>query len=211
MQKIAALIIFTFLFPTLGTGQELNLASNSFELPEIEEVSEIRSGSTGVLSNSKEWNVEFQVARENRFESSVGTGGLDSQIGTRLALGFKTKSWLMELEYGEFESNSKAGTLEIDWQRSETLLLASYLARDYGWWTPVFGVGAGAYRERVDSNLSGVGSVDSNSDLLAMGVANAGFRFQINMFKLTTRAQLVKRETEKQLEYSWLAGIGVSL
>jgi len=195
--------------PESESLNESEISESSFEA--VDSLETVSTGEIFSENQPRARRVELALGVENRFEAGVADEELNPVSSLRFQAGYIVSDWLLSLQYGSFSEETDEGSLSIKEDRRELLFQGSYLAQRRKWWGPVFGLGAGLYQERIETQLSQFDANTSTSDLLMIGQLFVGWRMNFDIFGLQIQGQGSKRDTVADIEYSILTQVSVRL
>lgn len=185
--------------------------TDSFEEPTLSEQSVTSDVNLSVEPPRRRRVHEISIGGEGRLRREVGSNDRESFPSTRFGLGVRFDRWLYQAQYGELNSQSKAGILSTDYKSRELMFMASRLSLPEHWISGVIGGGLGVYRDEVTTKLSGASSRDDIGDVLFMGQVHAGGRVKYKRVFLQFQLNLIKQQTNPSLDYSGTTSLGIIL
>lgn len=122
---------------------------------------------------------------ENRY---VGHSLVNYSLGTQY------KEFLVLLETAQFKEESGNATLNVTRVLEDTMIWVQHEREAWKKLIPYLGMGVGAYREIVTTNLAGANSATRATNYKAIGGFNFGLRLDVPWVWLSAEARLLVGE-----------------
>jgi hypothetical protein len=161
----------------------------------------------GSLKEARPVQAMVAVGTEFRPEKDV-QGNMNTHNLTNYALGAGYKSWLVVLEKATFEEASGNLTLNLKRTLDDMMLWGHYRMMSWNYLVPYLGLGAGFYKDKVETTLLGTTTTNESKNKFLTG-GNFGISLDIPYVWLSMEARILfGDELDRQPTIGGLVRVG---
>jgi len=149
----------------------------------------INAFAAGSVKDARPVQALLAYGSEFRPEKDV-EGNMDTHTLTNYAFGAGYKSWLVVFEKATFEESSGNTTLNVKRTLEDMMLWGHLRVMSWNYLVPYLGLGAGFYKDKVDTTLLGMTSTNESKNKLLMG-GNFGISLDVPYVWLSMEARIL--------------------
>ncbi|MCB0407893.1 MAG: hypothetical protein KDD34_06790 [Bdellovibrionales bacterium] len=197
-----------FLFLLITNGASL-IAQAEFDDVETSLTESISALEAPAPVKEKTFVIQYGLGYRALFQKSVEASSYkNSETFPSFEIGALWEKWSFLLDVSQFQKETQSGNFKIQSQRFSADVWANYHVKSWGSWSPVVGVAAGVYQDKVTTEL-GAAHQSATGEYLGAVSAQAGVQWHfLKILYSNIDLRLSKRETSPDLEWATFTSVG---